>query len=139
MLRTAFIVVVILLASASVNAKLRGPRKAEAILATVLVTMTVTDVILATDDIRGNTWSEIIRTWSSHTVLVPWIAGVLAGHLFHPFDIPEYSSLTEALVLSAFTVGVAVTGFVVPKPVPRWVQSVYFLGGTFAGSLLWRN
>jgi hypothetical protein len=44
------------------------------------------DIYFAVDDVPGNTWSEIIRSWSKVTPIVPWVCGVLSGHLFHPFD-----------------------------------------------------
>lgn len=43
------------------------------------------DVYLATDKIKGNTWSEVIRSWGTLTLVVPWLWGILGGHFFHPF------------------------------------------------------
>jgi hypothetical protein len=42
------------------------------------------DVYLALDGLKGNTWSEMIRSMAYVSTFIPWVWGVLAGHFFHP-------------------------------------------------------
>lgn len=40
------------------------------------------DVVLAFDGIQGNTISQIVWSLSKQSPILPFVAGVLAGHLF---------------------------------------------------------
>jgi hypothetical protein len=69
------------------------------------------DVWLALDSTKGNTWSEIIRTWSRKTLLLPWAWGVLAGHWFHWFDarIMERPGSIVLLLWTTIAIGIVST------------------------------
>lgn len=47
------------------------------------------DVYLAVDSVKGNTWSEMIRTLGFKTPFAPWVWGGLGGHFFHQW-IPKF-------------------------------------------------
>lgn len=42
------------------------------------------DVLLATDSIPGNTWSEVVRYWARRYLVIPFAVGVVCGHWFWP-------------------------------------------------------
>lgn len=50
----------------------------------LIATVVGFDIYLAADNIKGNTWSEVIRLYGRHLNLLPWACGVLCGHWFHP-------------------------------------------------------
>ena len=116
----------------------RGPRKEEALLVTTVSAMVVVDIVLAVDEHQNNTFSEIIRGWSASTLAVPWVAGVVAGHLFHPFDYERPTLMWEALTLAGLSAAVAVASGALKGDKPRWAQALAFAGGAVSGAALWR-
>ena len=97
------------------------------------------DIYLATDAIKGNTWSELLRAWSLKTPLGPWAIGVLSGHFFHPTNgfqavLGQPSSIALLVWLTAL---VGMVGFWTLKaglPIAGWV---IILPAFIAGWLLW--
>ncbi|MDH3499303.1 MAG: hypothetical protein OEM97_04210 [Acidimicrobiia bacterium] len=94
-------------------------RKWVLILLTLLVAvLIVVDIVLATDADPGNTWSELMREAAKKTPVVPWLAGLVVGHWFHPGDDldPLIDPPGNALVLLLLTVAVLAGGGVVELP-----------------------
>ena len=94
----------------------------------------VLDIFLATDDIGGNTWSEILRSAAQRTPVVPWLGGLVMGHWFHPFDeaSPAIDPPGNWMVIVMLTLLVALLGFVVS--IPPWLP---LLPGAFVGASIW--
>jgi hypothetical protein len=97
------------------------------------------DIYLAADSVKGNTWSEIIRTWAKYTPVIPWFLGVLMGHFFHPIDnfravLGQPSSIALLVWLTA-VVGIVGLGMMkAGHPIPGWSILVPAFA---AGWLLW--
>ena len=86
--------------------------KNAAILGFVLIGIIIgIDIYLAADTIRGNTWSEMIRTFSFKSPFGPWAWGGLGGHFFHqwipklPLEHPSNVALLVWLSLLVMMVG----------------------------------
>lgn len=79
------------------------------------VALVVLDVQLLEDGIDGNTWSELMRTYGQTQWGLPWLCGVLIGHLFHPND--------EAAPAGNLTVDEAYNAMF-------WLTSLVFLMGS---------
>jgi hypothetical protein len=99
------------------------------------------DLYLAFDALKGNTWSEILRTWSKQTSVIPWVYGAIGGHLFHPFiDDPKvfFQQPRGIFILLGITILLAVTEAVgskfFPLPPPPWAV---VMPAFLAGALLW--
>lgn len=96
------------------------------------------DIYLAADNVKDNTWSEIIRAWSKHTPIIPWICGVLTGHFFHPTEakaILGQPSSVALLIWITAVVGIFGISFLrFNMPIPAW--SV-LIPAFIAGWLLW--
>jgi len=105
----------------------------------IVVVLIIVDVWLAVDKLPGNTWSELLREASRHTLFVPWSLGVLLGHWFHPIDglaaLAGGASIWILVGLSAVLVGVGLLlRFVVKWEPPAWPWA---LGGMVVGAILW--
>ena len=97
------------------------------------------DVWLAVDKLPGNTWSELLREFSQHTLFVPWSLGVLMGHWFHPIDdLEAVAGGASIWILIGATVVLVALGlvlrFVAKYTPPAWP---WVLGGLVAGTLFW--
>lgn len=96
------------------------------------------DIYLALDNIRGNTWSEMLRTASKYTPIVPWTFGVLMGHFFHPATsfspIVPLNFGVPVLVWISVVLGIVGLALVRSFIFPQWPL---LLAGFFAGWLLW--
>lgn len=51
-----------------------------------VIFMVVFDVVLAKDDIVGNTFSQLARASVRHTYWLPFLLGALLGRWYHPID-----------------------------------------------------
>lgn len=105
----------------------------------IVAILIAVDVWLALDNVPGNTWSEILRDLSKHTLFVPWSLGVLLGHWFHPSnDLCPVLGDASIWVLTGVSAVLTIIGlvFCLSKKyrVPAWP---WVLGGTVIGSLLW--
>ena len=52
----------------------------------LLLGAVVYDVVLTTDAIDGNTFSELLREYGMKTPFFPWVLAALAGRWFHPSE-----------------------------------------------------
>lgn len=110
-------------------------RRSVLVALTVLVAvLIVIDIALATDPEPGNTWSELMRSAAEATPVVPWLAGLVMGHWFHPGDElePVIDPPGNALVLLALSGIVLVIGAVVR--VPPWLP---FVVAAPIGAFVW--
>lgn len=92
------------------------------------------DIVLATDDTEGNTWSELIRIAANATVAVPWLLGLVMGHWFHPGETrePAIDPPGNALVLLIATAIIAIIGLFIDLPL--WLPLVT---AAVVGAYLW--
>lgn len=91
------------------------------------------DVYLATNHVKGDTWSEVARRFAKASTFLPWACGVLCGHFFHP----EAGAGQHVGLLIWMTQAVVVAGMVCKRagrPVPPWLPLV---PGFVAGWLAW--
>lgn len=49
------------------------------------VAAVVADVFLATNARRGDTWSEVLRSWGRAQAFVPYCLAAIGGHLWSPW------------------------------------------------------
>ncbi len=100
--------------------------------------MVVWDVFLALDAVDGNTWSEVMRAASVGNPVLPWLFGILIGHLYHHRDdlAPIFDSDAAESVLMLLTLLLIVAGFVF-NGLDGWQVTVMALAGIAAGYLLW--
>lgn len=103
-------------------------------LAVVVAALIVIDIFLATDPVKGNTWSELLRAAAENTPVVPWLWGLIMGHWFHPNDEqrPLIRPPVNALVLLALSLLVLLIGS--GLTVSPWVPLVLALP---IGALVW--
>lgn len=94
----------------------------------------VVDVFLATDEVGGNTWSELMRIAADKTPVVPWLCGLVMGHWFHPGEAldPLIDPPGNALALLLMSAIVLVIGYVVV--LPPWLPLVI---AAPIGALVW--
>lgn len=110
-------------------------RRSVLIALTVLVAvLIIVDIALAADPEPGNTWSELVRSAAAATPVVPWLAGLVMGHWFHPGDElePVIDPPGNALVLLVLSGVVLVIGTVVN--VPPWLP---FVVAAPIGAFVW--
>ena len=96
------------------------------------------DVYLATDKVVGNTWSEILRTWSKYTPFIPWFWSVMIGHWFHPNNnLQPILGRPNSLVLLVWITWLLILGGMIMDhlghPIPAWTIVPF---GILAGVLL---
>lgn len=101
------------------------------VLAVVLI---VVDIYLARDEIDGNTWSELVRLAAIASPVVPWLAGLVMGHWFHPGEErdPIIEAPGNAVVLVVVSFLILALGFFVD--LPPWIP---FLVGAPVGAYVW--
>lgn len=99
------------------------------------------DILFAVDQVKGNTWSEIIRFFAKTTPMVPWICGVLSGHFFWPAALGKYIPLLgqpssiALLIWTGCTLGIIGLGLTKTGMIfPLWIA---FIIGIVGGVLLW--
>ena len=79
-----------------------------AVLAAVAVGLIIFDIFLATNSEKGDTISEIIAFYSSRSLLIPAVAGVLIGHFWIYntwWDAPGYMVLGVFIMLGLLWLG----------------------------------
>ena len=96
------------------------------------------DVYLATNNVPGDTWSQLLRRWGEGTPLIAWTCGVLMGHWFHPDSWkPLLGQPTSVMILIWFTVTLGIIGLgfrAIGHPLPSWMV---LLPAFLAGGLFW--
>ena len=104
----------------------------------ILIGLIAWDLYLEGDATPDNTWSEVMRGASGRYPVLPWLLGLLLGHLFHPQDSPEPVVDREAAasVLAVGTFAFIGLGFA-SVAWPVWWAGALALVGLFAASLLW--
>lgn len=96
------------------------------------------DVYFATDAIKGDTWSEMIRKLSHLTTLIPWAWGVLAGHFFHPNLKPLLKFPNNIALLVWLTVATTIIGsFFIREYHSPWLSLIIMFVAVFVGAKLW--
>jgi hypothetical protein len=102
------------------------------------------DVRLALDNIDGNTWSELMRSYGQRHLVLPWLCGVLVGHLFHHKDnlkplgnLDSQSAYTLIFWLSAIFLVISVGMHYLSRSVPDYVMTIVALLGFLAGHFVW--
>lgn len=100
--------------------------------------LVVWDVYLALDGTKGNTWSEVLRVASQDNAALPWLFGILVGHLFHGRDdlspIVHRDAAQTLLILLTLVLGVVSTAGVT---LGGWLVAITGAAGIGAGCLLW--
>jgi hypothetical protein len=99
--------------------------------AAIIVILVVVDIYFAIDNIKGNTWSEILRFWGARIKIIPFAWGFLGGHFFHP----AWPSLQQpmgiaVLVWLGVVVQIASMGINLP-------MLSYLCAGIMAGIFCW--
>lgn len=96
------------------------------------------DLYLMKDGIPDNTWSEVMRSAGGRYPVVPWLLGLLLGHLFHPQDNPEPLVDREAAgtVLVVLTLALVLLGSA-SAAWPLWWAGALALAGFIVGQVLW--
>ena len=93
----------------------------------------------------GSTWSELMRTYGQRHVILPWLCGVLVGHLFHHKDdlqpLGGKLSSTEAFNL-IFWISAIILGFGLVVNwgnynVPEVLMTIVAALGVATGYILW--
>lgn len=110
----------------------------------VVGVITALDVVLAFDGIPENTWSELMRQYGRTHLILPWLCGVLIGHLFHPKDDlqplrnrdPREGSSFIAL-LSVLLLVVGIGAFFLNRCFPPYIMTIVAILGIGAGNFLW--
>jgi hypothetical protein len=107
--------------------------KTTAIVASCIVLgIIIFDIVLASDGVKGNTISEVMRYWSSKVLLLPWAWGVLAGHFFHPSWSWQPHQPIGVAILVWFSVAAWAVAYTVGMP-----MLVLTGAGVVAGVFLW--
>ena len=84
---------------------------------TILIAAAVIyDIVLTTDKIEGNTFSELLREYGKKSPIFPWTLSFLAGRWFHPGDklkpilnnLPDAYTVVLVAVLTAVVVVIGV-------------------------------
>lgn len=109
------------------------PRLVAYLAAAVTSLLVAVDVVLATDRVRGNTWSEVVCYWGLRWPIVPWAWGVLLGHFFGRGTLPQLLAQPAGVaVLLWLTCLAHLAGKVLGLP-----PLVTGLAGVAAGALCW--
>jgi len=95
------------------------------------------DIWFSVDDIKNNTWSEIIHSWATFTPIVPFVCGVLSGHFFHP-NVKALLGQPNSIALLVWSAClISMVGFALYNhhiTIPLWIV---FQVGFVAGVFLW--
>ena len=110
------------------------------ILATLVGALIVWDVLLATNELTGDTWSEQARLAAPRLPVLPWILGAMIGHLFPLFRRRTFlfeqeaagSAMGVLTVLAVIWTALIQFGVELPiSPPAVWVIAVLGLCGSY--------
>lgn len=92
------------------------------------------DLVVASNNIPGDTESEIIRTFANHHAAFPLMVGILMGHFFWNARTGINPPITEiGLPVVAITAVLFDVGNILP-----WINPIFpFLLGLVGGKFLW--
>jgi len=99
------------------------------------------DVYVAWNDLKGDTISEITMGWAMHKPFIPFITGIIIGHLLVPGTIKSWKEkLIKQLIMWPIVVGVFIWDLMTP-PIPFLMAHpwVMFLAGAPLGIFLWKQ
>ena len=114
--------------------------KTAAIIGFLLIAIIIgIDVYLAADNVKNNTWSEMIRFLAFKTPLPPWIWGGLGGHYFHPHWLPKdpFGQPGSVVLLVWLSVVLGMAGIALYRAnmfMPFWIV---FFAAFFIWGILW--
>jgi hypothetical protein len=112
---------------------------ASKIIVIVLVAIIIgADVVLATNKLTGDTWSEVIRNWSLYLPAVPFGFGFLMTHWFglNPKG-PFFGQPSSAIFLGWLVIVVSMIGFACHKFGISIHPLIMLSLGGIAGYFLW--
>ena len=106
----------------------------------LVVVLIVIDIVLVSDRVEDNTFSELLRLGGKVSTFFPWTIGVLMGHWYHPVDHlrpiirAPWNYITLGIIaLIIFVLG-AVFLYALKIYTPQWFTVLF---GLVIGSLLW--
>jgi hypothetical protein len=96
------------------------------------------DVFLATNKLKGDTWSEIIRHWALYIPAIPFSFGYLMTHWFglNPRG-PFFGQPSSAILLAWLTIAISMIGFACHKLGISIHPLIMLSLGGVAGYFLW--
>lgn len=95
------------------------------------------DVIVATNDMQGDTISEIIRDVAYKIWFIPWGFGGIMGHFFWHKKSGGKSNLFAMVGSTTAVIGANVAAYHLQWTIEWWVVLVIFLAGMIGGHLWW--
>ena len=101
------------------------------------VVASVVDVFLAKNRKPGDTWTEIIRDWSSRLLAVPFVLGVLLGHFFWPWSVARLPGVPGIAVVLGVAVSLVALSLRQGTVYPRREQFVAACSGIILGGVFW--
>jgi hypothetical protein len=109
------------------------------------VLLGVYDVVVAYNDVQGDTISELVRDLSHSWYLLPYLFGVVTGHFFWNRPAEELPPREQRLVTLFAVVGGSfsvlllrdLANAVFPLPAFSYANLVLVTGGFFVGAKFW--
>ena len=102
----------------------------------LVVVLIVIDIVLVSDRVEDNTFSELLRLGGKVSTFFPWTIGVLIGRWYHPVDdLKGVFGPFSIPVVMVFSYVIVVVGDIMQKrgrPIPAWI---IVLVGMVAGGL----
>ena len=95
------------------------------------------DIIVAANDMRGDTISEIARDTSYRLWLLPWSIGGIMGHLFWHKKSEEKWNVLAMITSSGVLIAVNLVALHSEWTIDWWVPLTVFVGGFVAGHFWW--
>lgn len=103
-----------------------------------ILVIIIVDIFLATDGIKGNTISEIIRNWSLHFSVVSYSVGVLCTHWFGlNARGPLFGQPSSAVFLGWSALVITIAGFILSRFDISIHPMIPLFLGMIAGYFLW--
>ena len=107
------------------------------IMIAVGILLLIWDIVVAANDMRGDTISEIARDTSYRLWLLPWSIGGIMGHLFwHKKDGGKWNVLAM-IISSVVLIAANLVALHNELAINLWVPLIVFVGGFVAGHFWW--
>jgi len=123
----------------------KGFKELKTVTACIIILATIGligwDVYVAWNDLKGDTISEITMGWAIHKPFIPFITGVIIGHLFVPGKLKSWKEkLVKQLILWPIVIGILIWDLMTPpilllESYP-WIM---FVVGVPLGIFLWKQ